>query len=179
MPLQGTIGEIMLVPYASLIPEDWLPCEGQKVPIKGNEALFSLLGNTFGGDLATFFCLPDLRGRTAVDASRFPGLQPGFTGGQEQVALDATHIPEHLHFAYGTTAEANARQIVGAIYANTAAAPPAVPQAPPLYGPAVELVAIDPETVQPGGSGLPHNNLQPTLALRYLICIKGLFPSHP
>jgi microcystin-dependent protein len=174
MPYEGTIGEIMVVPWPSVVPGGWMACEGQQLTIQSNTALFSLLGNQFGGDGRTNFKLPDLRGSTVLGANA--AYPMGQAGGIEEVMLTGQQLPAHTHTVFGTTHEANSQSIVNSIFANTAAVPPAVPTAPNLYGPATNLVAIDPDTVASTGGGAPHSNLQPSRALKYLICVTGLYP---
>src|ERR1700747_753421 len=81
-------------------PKGWAFCNGQLLPINQNQALFALLGTTFGGDGRTNFALPDLRGRVPLSAGQGPGLENynlGQTGGAEQVSLTADQMPPHTH----------------------------------------------------------------------------------
>lgn len=179
MPFDGTIGEIMPVAFSSVIPQGWMPCEGQILPISNNQALFSLLGNRYGGDGRNNFALPDLRGTVIVGVSTTQTYALGARGGAENVPLIAAQMPAHTHTAFGSTHEPNASSVVNAIFSNTQAVQPVVPTPPNLYGPPANLVAIDPDTVVPQGVGQPHNNIQPTLTIRYLICTQGMYPMRP
>lgn len=176
MPYDGTIGEIMPVAFSNVIPNGWLPCEGQLLSISNNQALFSLLANRYGGDGKVNFALPDLRGTAIVGTSSTPSYPLAARTGAEAVTLTLAQMPIHNHIALGSTQEPNAASVVNAIFSNTKAVPPAVPTPPNLYGPPSNLVAIDPDTVVPQGGGTSHSNIQPTLTVRYLICVNGLYP---
>lgn len=179
MPFDGTIGEIMPVAFSSRIPSGWMACEGQILTITSNQALFSLLGNRYGGDGRNNFALPDLRGTAIVGSGTASGYSLGTRGGAEAVPLIESQMPPHTHTAFGSTHEPNAGSVVNAIFSNTRAVPPVVPTPPNLYGPPSNLVTIDLSTVVPQGMGQPHSNIQPTLAIRYLICVNGLYPMRP
>lgn len=176
MPFDGTIGEIMPVAFSNVIPQGWMPCEGQILTISSNQALFSLLGNRYGGDGKVNFALPDLRGTAILGAAAPSAYALGARGGAETVTLTVAQLPSHTHTAFGSTDVPNAGSVVNAIFSNTQAVPPVVPTPPNLYGPPANLVAIDPDTVVPQGGSAPHTNIQPTLAVRYLICVNGLYP---
>ena len=176
MPFDGTIGEIMPVAFSSVVPTGWLPCEGQILPISNNQALFSLLGPRYGGDGRTTFALPDLRGTVIVGTGTTQTYALGARGGAETVTLITAQMPGHSHTAFGSTHEPNAGSVVNAIFSNTQAVQPVVPTPPNLYGPPANLVAIDPDTVVPQGGNQAHSNIQPTLVIRYLICVNGLYP---
>lgn len=163
-------------------PKAWAFCNGQILSIAQNQALFSLLGTTYGGNGTTTFALPDMRGRTAVSIGQGPGLSGyvlGQKSGNESVTLTIANMPPHVH-----TGPANfkldADSTVSADpapdfnypgpYANAyAPAPtPGVTMLPPAYPSA---------TIGSAGNGQPVPLLTPYLAINYVICTQGIFPS--
>ncbi len=175
-------------------PRAWAYCDGQLLPIAQNQALFSLLGTTFGGDGRTTFGLPELRGRTQVHPGNGPGLTPrrlGQKGGSQTNILNTTQLPSHSHSA------------VGKLKINTNAADSADPKSnyPALANGRVtsgtgaggtvaingwsashnDFGANDGATVTFGNTGGNQsvNNMQPWLGINYIICLQGLFPSRP
>lgn len=162
-------------------PRGWAFCRGQLLSINSNSALFSLLGTTYGGDGQNTFALPNLGSRVPVGTGQGPGLRPytlGETGGQELVTLTQTEIPHHSHFinissANGTT-ELGAGHLLATGNAtiargNTVAAN--------MYTSATPNAMLSPQTVAPTGGSQPHLNMQPYLALNYIICMEGVYPS--
>jgi microcystin-dependent protein len=114
------VGELALVPY-DFAPKGWALCNGQLLPINQNQALFSLLGTTFGGDGHVTFALPDLRGRVPVSAGRGPGLssyQLGQKGGQEQTTLSVDQMPAHSHMLQVSGVKADEKTAAGHLLAN-------------------------------------------------------------
>lgn len=167
------LGEIRLVSYPSgKVPRDWAACDGRVMDVQHNMALFALLGTTYGGDGKNTFALPDLRGRVPVAAG--PSLKPGTKGGVEAVTLDASTMPAHTHLMQVNTDPANQANTVNHIYA-------AAPASTPVYGAPVNTIALGDTVPQlnSAGSGQPHENRQPYLALSYIICISGYFPPRP
>jgi len=171
------LGEIRLMgfPFA---PKGWMYCQGQLLPILQNQALFSLLGTTYGGDGRTTFALPDLRGRAIVGVGQGNGLSPiawGQQGGQEMVGLTTAQIPAHSHTFKGT--------IKTAVVPDSTTPNGAVP----ATGTALQFSPSTPTTpmnagmlggnLGDGGGGQPHDNRQPTMVLNYAIAITGIFPS--
>jgi microcystin-dependent protein len=174
MPMDALTGSLALFAFPGDF-DGWMECDGRVLAVKDNTALFSLLGTAYGGDGMTTFALPDLRGAVPVGVSpdRFGPYPLGAGGGASLVTLMAPEAPPHTHAFLGTSHPANASSIVNAIYANTAASP----TAPALYGPAVNLQAIDPQTIGPAGGFMPHSNIQPSLGLSWKICVKGVYPA--
>jgi microcystin-dependent protein len=146
-------------------PQGWAECDGQLLPINQNQALFSLLGTTYGGDGRTTFGLPDLRGRAPLHFGN--GFVLGQNGGEQTHTLTAIEQPTHTHFAQGTTTNADAPvpggNLLGA--ANNA------------YGPAGNLTPLHPTSVSTVGGSQPHENMQPYLTLSFCIALQGVFPS--
>ncbi len=148
------LAEIRVFPFG-YAPRGWARCEGQLLPINQNQALFSLLGTTYGGNGTTTFALPDLRGRTAVG----PGAQVGLgeVGGEEAHTL----TPAEAAHGWGVSAPATTARPTGALPANGGA------YASPADGP----------SVGPVGGGQPHENRAPFLAINFCIALQGIFPS--
>jgi len=161
-------------------PVGWAFCNGQLMSIAQYTAVFAILGTTYGGDGVTTFALPNLSSRGAVGMGQGPGLSYydlGEQAGTEAVTLTSANLPAHIHVVTGTVSlpvndsNADAEGPVGAylgtpssaIYSSSsnATAAPA-----PIQG-----------TAQPTGNNLPISLLQPTLALSYIICLEGIFPS--
>ncbi len=163
------IGQILLVPY-TFTPVGWLSCEGQILPIQGYEALFSLIGATYGGDGQTNFALPDLRGRTPIGwGTSAEGTQYslGLKGGCERVALDVTTMPAHSHAVRSSGAAADSSTPTGRALAENVR----------IYDKAATtLAAMSPATCAAAGGGQPHVNMQPYLPLKWIIAIEGLYP---
>ncbi len=169
------LGEIRLF-AGNFAPRGWAFCGGQLLSISQNTALFSLLGTSYGGDGRTTFGLPDLRGRVPVHEGQGPGLTRrdlGEQSGSETVTLLATELPAHTHALAATTSNATSQVARGNLPAFT-------------YTDAVTTlyanedggsVAMAPGAIAPSGSGLPHDNRMPTLALNFIIALQGVFPS--
>lgn len=169
------IGEIRLVPYqAGKVPRSWLPCDGRVLPIQQYSALYSLLGAFYGGDGATNFALPDLRGRVPICQSTH--LLRGTKGGSETVTLDQSTLPAHSHAMAASSAAGTQANTITAVYARA-------PSTTPIYGVPTNLVSIAQSIPQLQAAGSrpaqPHENRQPYLALTYIICSSGLYPPRP
>ena len=171
------LGELRLMSFP-FAPKGWMYCQGQLLPILQNQALFTLLGTTYGGDGKNTFGLPDLRGRTIVGIGAGPGLSPinwGQQGGQEVVSLTVNQIPPHSHTYTGTIGTGG--------FASDASPNGNFPAkgTAPLFSSSTPTASMNAATL-PGrlsdaGSSQPHENRQPTLVLNYAIAITGLFPS--
>jgi microcystin-dependent protein len=147
-------------------PKGWALCNGQLLPINQNQALFSLLGTTFGGDGRVNFALPDLRGRTPIHVGS--GHTLGERGGEQAHTLSIAELPTHTHVAQGVNAAANATGANGNMLANAAVAAYGAPQA---------LVAMNPGSITNTGGSQAHLNMQPFLTLNFCIALQGIFPS--
>jgi len=173
--MQGFYGQIMLF-AGTYVPEFWALCDGSLLPIAGNEELYSLLGTTYGGDGVSNFGLPDLRGRVPVHygTSSVGTYVEGELFGTPDVTLLSTQMPVHTHALEATSAAATSTDPTGNLLATVPA--PSVFYATTTT-PAPKTLA--PDAVQAVGQNLPHDNYMPSVALSYIICVNGLFPSRP
>lgn len=165
------LGEIR--PFAgNFAPLGWALCQGQLLPIAQNDALFALIGTTYGGDGQTTFALPNLAGRIPLHQGAGPGLTPralGEAGGSETVTLNVQQLPAHTHAALGANSGADKVSPAGAFWStdpggNTGA-----------YSTAAggQMAA---GAVGVAGGGQAHANVQPFLVLNYIIALEGIFP---
>ena len=157
----------------------WAFCNGQLLSIAQNQALFSLLGTTYGGDGQTTFALPDLRGRFPMHPGTGPGLTPrsqGETGGTETVTLTTAQLPAHNHTA---TVSLAVDTTVGTTAQPRNGLPARNASATPQYGTQANGVLAAGSTVQVGvtGSGLPQDNMPPFNTVQFIIALQGIFPS--
>ena len=159
------LSEIRLMSFG-FAPRGWALCNGQLLPINQNQALFSLLGTTFGGDGRVNFALPDLRDRTPIHVGS--GHTLGERGGEQAHTLSIAESPAHVHLLNASMADANAVLPGGNVLAKA-------PQQ--VYGPANNLVALNPGTVTTVGGSQAHLNLQPFLTINSSIALQGIFPS--
>ncbi len=158
------LGEIKIVSF-NFAPKGWALCNGQLLPINQNQALFSLLGTTFGGDGRTTFGLPNLQGRTPIHVGQ--GHTLGELGGEQAHTLSIAEIPTHTHVANAQSANATTPipggNLLGA--ANN------------LYAAPTNLTSLSPSMVANVGGSQAHLNMQPFLTLSFCIALQGIFPS--
>ncbi|MDF7775189.1 tail fiber protein [Sphingomonas sp. AOB5] len=174
--LAAYIGEIRLFPY-SRIPQNWLPCDGRLLKANENNALYTLLGNLYGGNYPQF-ALPDLRsrsimGRTMNEDQPTAGgqsLSIGAKGGVETVMLMVDQIPAHRHNWFCEVGVANAPNPRNNRFCEVGTA------AGPLYTSDLSPVTLAAATLGNTGNGMPHDNMQPYLAMSYCICVQGSYP---
>jgi len=167
------IGEIRLFGF-SRTPIGWQPCDGSLLPISQYDALFALIGTTYGGDGQSTFGVPDLRGRVPMHQGQGPGLTNRIIGevaGVESVTLLPANMPAHNHGLVATT------------LATTATAPAATLELGALSGDTlyatdlnVGSVATAAASTTPAGNTQPHDNLMPTLTVQFCIALEGIFP---
>lgn len=166
---QPFISEIRMFSF-DFPPRGWATCAGQILPIQQNQALFSLLGTTFGGNGVQTFALPDMRSRVPLHPGQLSGGSNyvlGEQAGTESVTLLQTQLPQHNHFMQAAGA-ATTGDPTGAI--------PATPTANKAYrggAPNVQLAT----STNPSGGTQPHPNIQPYLTVNFAIALQGIFPS--
>nr|WP_294510987.1 tail fiber protein [uncultured Rhodopila sp.] len=172
------IGQITLFPY-TYAPEGWADCAGQLLPIPQNSILFALLGTAYGGNGTSNFALPNLNGRVAVGQGEAPAASDyviGSEGGVETVTLTQGSLPAHTHALNATTAQATATSPAGALFANSITPDGREANKGNIYNAANPDTALAANAIGPAGTSQPHNNIQPSLALRYCIALQGVFP---
>lgn len=175
--MEGTIGTIILF-GGNFAPRSWAFCQGQLLAIASNDALFSILGTTYGGDGRTTFGLPDLRGRAPIGTGSGPGLPPvqlGAKGGSSAVTLTANNLPSHTHTATTTVGVSSQNASSEEPAGNVLAAQPGnVFSAASTANGNMGAVAT---TVANTGGGQSFDNHQPYLGLEFVICLQGVYPS--
>ncbi|MFG6456401.1 phage tail protein [Roseateles sp. BYS96W] len=162
------LGELRLMSFANP-PKGWALCNGQVLPIQQNQALFSLLGTTYGGNGQTTFMLPDLRGRTALHVS--DALPQGAAAGAEAVTLNANQMPEHTHHLIATSDVASASAPAGAVPAAKGRG------GVDRYAPVGNDTPMDAGSFALNAGGQPHPNMQPYQVLSWAIALVGIYPS--
>ena len=159
------LSEIRIMSFG-FAPKGWALCNGQLLPINQNQALFSLLGTTYGGDGRVNFALPDLRGNVAIHEGS--GFNLGQKGGEQAHTVTISEMPAHTHFAVGSAKAADVpaptNAVLLGILNNT-------------YGPPTNLVAMSPGEISNTGGSQAHLNMMPFLTLSFCIALQGIFPS--
>jgi microcystin-dependent protein len=159
------LSEIRIMSFV-FAPKGWALCNGQLLPINQNQALFSLLGTTFGGDGRVNFALPNLQGNVPIHVGS--GHTLGEKGGSQAVTLSISTLPTHTHVMQGTTATGDVAIPLNNLLATTPAK---------IYDGPANLVALNPATVPNVGGSQAHLNMQPFLVLNFCIALQGIFPS--
>jgi len=159
------LSEIRIFSF-NFAPKGWALCNGQLLPINQNQALFSLLGTTFGGDGRVNFALPDLRSQVPIHVGS--GHTLGEKGGEPAHTLSISEIPTHTHVLEGSNTDGS--QLIPA--GNLLARSPTQ-----LYTPAANLAAMNAASVANTGGSQPHLNMEPFLVLNFSIALQGIFPS--
>ena len=146
-------------------PKGWALCNGQLFPINQNQALFALLGTTYGGNGQTNFALPNLQGNVPIHMGS--GHTLGERGGEQAHTLSISEIPTHVHMFNGTTENADNANGGGNLFASVT----------DEYTPAANLTSLIPSTVANVGGSQAHLNMQPFLVLNFSIALQGIFPA--
>lgn len=167
---ESYVGEIRIF-AGNYAPEGWAMCNGQLLPINENEALFALIGTTYGGDGRTNFAVPDLRGRLPVHMGTSPRTGTGYVlgqaGGVEEVTLTVGQLPAHTHQAQANTA-ADAESPANAVWAGSALN---------RFSTAAPDTGMSAAAVTQAGGGGAHDNVMPSLPLTFIISLLGIFPT--
>lgn len=164
------LSEIKVVSF-NFAPKGWALCNGQFLPINQNQALFSLLGTTYGGNGQTTFALPNLRGRTPIHEGN--GHTLGEAAGSTSVTVNIQQLPTHIHQFNVSSTQALANG--GNIPDSTKTLAPSI--ASNIYGSPQNLTAMDQTAITNVGGSQPHNNMMPYLVLNFIIALQGIFPS--
>ena len=160
------LSEIRIVSF-NFAPRGWALCNGQTLSINQNQALFSLLGTTYGGDGITNFKLPNLQASMPLHQGN--GFNPGNAGGEAAHTLTVPEMPSHTHTAQGVSTSATSPTATNNTWAASTANPYNT-QPPPN-------TTLNPATVAMAGGGQPHDNMPPYLVLNFVIALQGIFPS--
>jgi microcystin-dependent protein len=166
------IGEIRIFPY-QFAPRGWALCNGQSLPIAQNYALFSVIGNTYGGDGVSSFALPDLRGRAPMHPGQGPGLSSyylGQKGGAESVQLSVAELPEHSHRMRDRDMDLGEVSVPAP---NCSLAKSANAK---IYAAPGSLTPMSAASLSEEGGGQAHNNMQPYLTCQFCIALDGVYP---
>lgn len=168
---QPYVGEIRMF-GGNFAPQGWMFCDGALLPISENETLFNLIGTTYGGDGQSTFGLPDLRGRVPVHMGTLPKggvYEIGEAGGVENVTLGVNQIPVHTHPFVASTAGATATSPANQLIAQSGQRA--------VYTEDSTTTNLAPSAISPAGGSEPHTNIQPYLAINFIISLYGIFPS--
>lgn len=155
-------------------PRGWAFCDGQLLPIAQNTALFSLIGTTYGGDGRTTTALPNLQGRAPMHPGQGPGLSQrnlGQMGGTEMVTLTQNQMPSHTHALIGDSGMASTDKPDNTVFPGKAG------WVQPYGAPTNSMDNMADQALVNAGGSQPHNNMQPYLALNYIIALIGEYPS--
>ena len=163
------IAEIKIISF-NYPPKGWAFCNGQLLPINQNQALFSILGTTYGGDGRVTFALPDLRSRIPLHTGS--GFTLGQRAGEENHTVIMSEMPQHAHILQGSLASPNQ----GGTVTNQPSGNMLAAATTDVYTSSSNTTMV-PASVSNVGGSQPHTNLQPYLVLNYIIALQGIFPS--
>lgn len=158
------LGEIKIISW-NFPPKGWSFCNGTLLPINQNQALFSVLGTTYGGDGRQTFGLPNLQGRSPVHVGN--GVTLGELGGQSTHTLNISELPAHNHVPVGSSNVGSLPSASGNLWGTGSANP---------YSPSVNT-AMNSAALTVAGGSQPHENMSPYLVLNFIIALQGIFPS--
>lgn len=158
------LAEIKIISW-NFPPKGWSFCNGQLMPINQNQALFSILGTTYGGDGRVTFGLPNLQGRSPVHVGN--GISLGELGGETAHTLNISETPAHTHVPVGSSNSPSAATPAGNLWATNSNNP---------YSGSSNS-AMNPAGILPAGGSQPHENMSPYLVLNFIIALQGIFPS--
>ena len=158
------LGEIRLFSFTQPLPTGWAACNGQLLPINQNQALFAVLGTSYGGNGQTTFALPNLQGRVPIGVGN--GYDLGKSGGSPNVTISVSSMPTHVHSLNATLNNANSQTPANQEVAVAQVWSTSVSNLTPMAANAVAMV----------GGSQPHNNMGPSMALVFAISIAGVAP---
>ena len=157
------LGEIKIISW-NFPPKGWTFCNGQLLPINQNQALFSILGTTYGGDGRQTFGLPNLQGRMPVHVGN--GIALGELGGETSHTLNISELPAHAHTPRANHTAPTLSVAAGNVWADN----------PSQYN-STSNTAMSPTCITATGGNQPHENMSPYLVLNFIIALQGIFPS--
>lgn len=160
------VGEIRMF-AGNFAPVGWLFCQGQVLPIAGNDVLFQLIGTTYGGDGVNTFALPNLQSRVPMHVG--PGFALAQTGGAEAVTLTTSQIPAHSHVPQASSIAGTQKSPAGGVWAFNSTLSP--------YNNTAPSIAMDPAAIGSSGGSQPHDNMVPFLVINFIISLFGVFPT--
>lgn len=163
---QPYVGEIRMF-AGNFAPAGWMFCNGSLLLISEYETLFQLIGTTYGGDGQTTFALPDLRGRVPIHQGN--GFVLAETGGAEEITLTVNQIPAHTHLMLATSSGANTSNPANAILGTSSQVS--------MYFAGTANTNMNANAIAATGGSQPHSNIQPCLAISFIISLFGIFPS--
>ncbi|HEY0016492.1 MAG TPA: tail fiber protein [Longimicrobium sp.] len=159
------LSEIKIVSF-NFPPKGWALCNGQLLPINQNQALFALLGTTYGGNGQTNFALPNLRGRVPIHFGAAHSL--GEAAGSTSVTVNIQQLPTHTHAMMGSQTAGDTPVPTNTVLAESTTL---------IYNNPAALTTLNPISVSSVGGSQPHNNMMPYLVLNFIIALQGIFPS--
>jgi microcystin-dependent protein len=177
------VGEIRMF-AGRFAPKGWVLCNGQLLSVRGHEVLYSLLGTIWGGNGATTFAVPDLRGRIPISQGKAASnttYSLGETGGVETVALTSAQMPVHAHTPMAMNVPANSGNPAGKLLAQAVNSDGGTHQSMMYWkadAPVFASFELNPGTVAPTGEGRAHSNLMPCVAINFIIAVEGEYPPH-
>jgi microcystin-dependent protein len=158
------LGEIKIFSF-TFAPKGWAMCNGQLLPINQNQALFAILGTTYGGDGSSTFALPNLQGRVPVYTGN--GIILGEIGGEQAHTLTIPELPAHTHTPVGSSSKASSSDPTGNLWTSSTTG---------SYLPTANTT-MNPVSILNAGNGQAHDNMSPYLVLNFCIALLGIFPS--
>jgi len=161
------LGEVKMISW-NFSPKGWAFCNGQLLPINQNQALFAILGTTFGGNGQTTFALPDMRGRVPIHTGGQVGAILGQQGGEFAHTVTQSEMPSHNHIISGNNADPNLGTPVGGTWAKLGGE---------YTSSFTALTTMHPASISNTGGSQPHTNIAPYLVVNFIIALQGVFPS--
>jgi microcystin-dependent protein len=173
---QPFVGQVIAVGF-NYAPPGWLPCNGQLLPIGEYQALYNLIGTTYGGDGQQTFAVPNLQGRSPLDAGQGPGRANyvlGQAAGAESITLTANQVGSHNHPMFASAKAGNVTKPANTVVLGQGSEP----QTPVYAPPPSSTTSLAPSAIGGGSGGnQPHENRQPFSTVNYIIAYLGVYPS--